>query len=532
MAGLLNLSANAGAGRGQTVPTYATPKATTLMGAGNSKITDDQIRAFIQANKNDPGKILQTALDNNISINQYANAAGIDPSQAKSFVESQGISLSPVKNNTPLLNNTTKTTQGSIATNTAIPNNPFGGTVEVPTVTPEKISTPDKVTYNDIAPPPAVTYNPATISTTRINPQTDTVQGQLNKILEDPNSPLMVAARTRGEQYANKRGLLNSSLGAEASNKAMIDSALNIATPDAATNANTALQNTQALNQGSMFNAQQGLLASQTNADNALRANMFNADAGLRTGMYNADNQLKAGMFNSDLSSKIGMFNTGTAADILKNRESLSTSILNNRESLENNLAIANLDVDGKLAVADLQARKEDSKYGLSLYDTYLKIQESINTNPDIPPDDKARYLSDAAKVLANSMNLLDTFDVVDIGDFNFGNNGNVGNNQSQNSQQQNNSGRGLLNSSQSVTNINGNSVEPRKIQELEKLNAETGMNYDPSKVLSESEMNQIKSDINYINNPRLVMKNYGVTPYQYYAKDGIAEYNNIWLYV
>ena len=103
MVGLLNFSANASAGRGQSKPTYATPKASTLMGSGNSNITDDQIRAFIKANKDDPGKILQATLDNNISINQYANAVGIDPSHVRSFVESKGIDLNPVKNNAPLM---------------------------------------------------------------------------------------------------------------------------------------------------------------------------------------------------------------------------------------------------------------------------------------------------------------------------------------------------------------------------------------------------------------------------------------------
>lgn len=517
MVGLLNTSNLSGPKRGQTA-SYSTPQAATLLGAGNSSITDDQIRAFIAANKNDPNKILRTALDNGVSINQYANAAGIDPSQARSFVESQGINLNQLKSNTSLLNNSNRTTQGSIATNTSVPNNPFGGKVEVPAVAPqpvpepEKVSLPDRVSYNDVAPPPAVTYNPAAISTTRLNPKTDTVQGQLNTILQDPDSPLMVAARTRGEQYANRRGLLNSSLGAEAGNKAMIDSALNIATPDAATNANTALQNTAALNQGNQFNAQQGLLASQTNADNLMRTNMFNADTGLRAGMYNADNQFKTNaynsdsllrrdMFNSDLNSKIGMFNTGTAADILKNRESLSTNILNNRESLASNFDIANLDTDTKLAVADLQARSEDSKYAASLYDTLLKIQESINTNPDIPSDDKARYFSDAAKIVTNGINLLDTFENVDIGDFNFGeaeNNGSLDNGRAQSGQQATQEGKSIADPSVSlipdgtaktIKNVTGYTIPADRVKSIQNYNAKYGKSYDPGKLVALDEL-------------------------------------------
>ncbi|MBR9770050.1 MAG: hypothetical protein GYB54_02845 [Gammaproteobacteria bacterium] len=60
----------------------------------------------------------------------------------------------------------------------------------------------------------------------------DTVQGQLDGILSS-NSPLMKRAETFGKQQANKRGLLNSSMAASASQGAMIDAALPIAQQDA-----------------------------------------------------------------------------------------------------------------------------------------------------------------------------------------------------------------------------------------------------------------------------------------------------------
>ena len=60
----------------------------------------------------------------------------------------------------------------------------------------------------------------------------DTVQGQLNGILSS-NSPLMKRAETFGKQQANRRGLLNSSMAAGASQGAMIEAALPIAQQDA-----------------------------------------------------------------------------------------------------------------------------------------------------------------------------------------------------------------------------------------------------------------------------------------------------------
>ncbi|GAA0586759.1 hypothetical protein ACFQH5_20190 [Halomonas salifodinae] len=59
-----------------------------------------------------------------------------------------------------------------------------------------------------------------------------TASGQMDEILER-DSPLMQRAATQGKQYANRRGLLNSSMGAQASQSAMIDAATPIAQQDA-----------------------------------------------------------------------------------------------------------------------------------------------------------------------------------------------------------------------------------------------------------------------------------------------------------
>ena len=63
-------------------------------------------------------------------------------------------------------------------------------------------------------------------------PQNASVADHLNGLLAQDN-PYMQSAATRGLQYANQRGLMNSSMGAEASQKAAIDAALPIASQDA-----------------------------------------------------------------------------------------------------------------------------------------------------------------------------------------------------------------------------------------------------------------------------------------------------------
>jgi len=55
--------------------------------------------------------------------------------------------------------------------------------------------------------------------------------GRLDKMLKS-DSPLMKRAETQGKQYANTRGLLNSSMAAGASQGAMIDAATPIAAQD------------------------------------------------------------------------------------------------------------------------------------------------------------------------------------------------------------------------------------------------------------------------------------------------------------
>lgn len=95
--------------------------------------------------------------------------------------------------------------------------------------------------------PAAATYQAAT---RQINPQTETVQGQVNSILSKDN-PLMQRARTLATQQMAQRGLVNSSMAAGAGAAAMIDRATSIAQQDAnafnqAASENMAAKNTAA----------------------------------------------------------------------------------------------------------------------------------------------------------------------------------------------------------------------------------------------------------------------------------------------
>jgi len=60
----------------------------------------------------------------------------------------------------------------------------------------------------------------------------DSVQTQMTGLMSQ-NSPLMQKAQTQAKQYSGRRGLINSSMAAEAGTDAMLKSALPIASQDA-----------------------------------------------------------------------------------------------------------------------------------------------------------------------------------------------------------------------------------------------------------------------------------------------------------
>lgn len=64
-----------------------------------------------------------------------------------------------------------------------------------------------------------------------LDPSTMTVAGQMGNLMSGDN-PFVEAARTRGLQAANKRGLLNSSIGIQAGEAAALDAAGAIAKSD------------------------------------------------------------------------------------------------------------------------------------------------------------------------------------------------------------------------------------------------------------------------------------------------------------
>lgn len=154
----------------------------------------------------------------------------------------------------------------------------------------------------------------AEVTARQVTPQ-QTVQYQLNQILNS-NSPLLQGARTRGLQYANQRGLLNSSIAAQASEQAAIEAATRIAEQDAATYAGADSQTVDAANRAALQDASLG-----TNVS------MFNVGEGNVTNRFNAESMNQAGAFNADAANTaIQSFLTREAQRLMQDDQQLFTA--------------------------------------------------------------------------------------------------------------------------------------------------------------------------------------------------------------
>lgn len=240
MAGILGSNAPLGK--------YVDPKAQILYGTGNNKYTPEQIRQYVQTPGRTPDDVFNAALGGGINRDQLFNAMkGVDVYNADvidKYIAGKGVKL-------------------------------------------------DRE-------PTGILYQPTEVKGVTASPITvgvnETVQGQLKGILEDKNSPLMQQAQTTGNSYSNKRGMLNSSIGASAAEGAMINAATPIAQQDAST----------------YYDAKK----------------------------TNSAQSLQAGMFNSDLNARTSMFDKGVAKDLTINQSN---------NDLQK--TIATMDSDNKLAI-------------------------------------------------------------------------------------------------------------------------------------------------------------------------------------
>ena len=138
------------------------------------------------------------------------------------------------------------------------------------------IQTEDKAGFNQPFVKPEVSAQSPTLGV--LNAPTETVQGQVNNIMTAGN-PLLERAKTNAAQAANQRGLLNTSMGIQAGQEAMLSAALPMAQADAASYRNQGLVNQQYTNQ----------FADQDNSF-AFNSALSGQDYGQKMGLSDQDN--------------------------------------------------------------------------------------------------------------------------------------------------------------------------------------------------------------------------------------------------
>lgn len=127
-----------------------------------------------------------------------------------------------------------------------------------------------------------------------VNKSTETTSGQLDSLLAG-DSPVLQRARALAAQQANSRGLLNSSMAAEAGTAAMIDRAVPIANADANVYDTRARSNADAGNQslslGANIAAQMGLQRGQQE----FQAGESQLDRSQQTNLQTSQHQFQSG---------------------------------------------------------------------------------------------------------------------------------------------------------------------------------------------------------------------------------------------
>lgn len=166
------------------------------------------------------------------------------------------------------------------------------------------ITTPTANTF-DVVPLGA----PAQINATTVNPTelaapvAETSQTQLTGIL-NKGGALMQQAAAVGNQQAASRGLLNSSMGIQAAQKAVYDYAVPIATNDANTINTMGTFNAGQKNQTLQSNANTANTVNQFNAQNENSVNQFNAQNANAASQWNAGQQNEAVLKAMDINSR------------------------------------------------------------------------------------------------------------------------------------------------------------------------------------------------------------------------------------
>ena len=274
-------------------------------------------------------------------------------------------------------------------------------------------------------------YDPSKID---IDPETETVEGRIAGITAK-NAPLQQLARTRSKQEMLGKGLLSSSIAVGAGEKAVLESALPIASQDVSNLLSVKQANQLAANQASQFTAgatnvgaaqqlageqQLGIIGAQTEAAKELNAQQ-NA-ARLEEQRVGFQNEL-------DLAIKSGDITAQRDANLqLYNIESLNTQYENSAKmtELQNEYQTTTqeLGFEQQKTLDELRNTYQQTLNGstsaVNLYGTTMQALSAIGSNPNLSAAQRQAGIDQQIDMLIAGLELVDATDGVDLTITNF----------------------------------------------------------------------------------------------------------------
>lgn len=264
-------------------------------------------------------------------------------------------------------------------------------------------------------------YDPVT---GEYKPEDSSVETKMTGLLSRDNE-YMKRAAARGKSAANRRGLLNSTMGVQAVEAARIDAAMPIATQDAAQAHERNIQGRniqiQDIGQRRDIAANRDLLDTEI----AGRERLQEGDIASRERMQDRDIAATRERLQMELGNRVTLQDADNAAQKerlgmqLTQQEELALAELRAAEErlgleIGSRERMQGIDVELQERIASMNIaaneRTAAAQIAQAFEASYANIMASIMNNPDIPAAERQRYMDHAARIRDNNLNLVEQF--------------------------------------------------------------------------------------------------------------------------
>lgn len=245
-----------------------------------------------------------------------------------------------------------------------------------------------------------------------------TVESRLEGLLKK-GSPLLTLAETKAKQGMASKGLLNSSMAEGEALRATTETALPIASADAATLANAARFNTDSFNTAAQFLANARNAAASQNATAKNQAAAFAAEAANQAAAFGAQAANQAAAFNAQAKNAASLeqaraaSNAAIQATADANRfKQLEMQAKNEARQFEAEAVNRKAEVDATIAadleLANLQNRARASEQAVEIVTSAANKINEIMANPELEPGPKQEAVNQIKAQLSDTLTFVE----------------------------------------------------------------------------------------------------------------------------